>query len=411
MADRTFESQALGAQLTQQAGQEVAAAAGNLGQGVAAGMESLNRRQQVAEERGDRNRQFDQNMTLENRKLAVDERQAGVMEKQGEQRLKQGEQQMSLHAQEIAQNREKFALEKVREERMARLDALRVAQEEIDLKKREREMMALSAISDDQLRQAEIERFKLENETAKLNLETLRRQAAGEPTQRDIMGWLNDPETQIAAGLRPNYATGKIETLSPEQQKQGQEMLSRRTVARTFETLIKSIGEFDPVGARKAAFLSMKVTNGSMTVEEAEKEMDKIQAAQGFQIGEDGSVSKAVDKAVGDTRLASIKEDGPVGPGNGPKVLAYFDQHADDIARWMGSAGDQKRQKKYSRDEAFREFSDAVSNPFNPVHGVVINALRSFDVIPPPQSQGGPMQQAQAQRDAQFVDDKLWGKK
>lgn len=411
MADRTFESQALGAQLTQQAGQEVAAAAGNLGQGVAAGMESLNRRQQVAEERGDRNRQFDQNMTLENRKLAIDERQAGVMEKQGEQRLRQGEQQMSLHAQEIAQNREKFALEKVREERLAKIDALRVAQEEIDLKKREREMMALSAISDDQLRQAEIERFKLENETAKLNLETLRRQAAGEPTQRDIMGWLNDPETQIAAGLRPNYATGKIETLSPEQQKQGQEMLSRRTVARTFETLIKSIGEFDPVGARKAAFLSMKVTNGSMTVEEAEKEMDKIQAEQGFNISENGQVSKAVDKAVGDTRLASIKEDGPVGPGNGPRVLAYFDQHADDIARWMGSAGDQKRQKKYSRDEAFREFSDAVSNPYNPVHGVVINALRSFDVIPPPQSQGGPMQQAQAQRDAQFVDNKLWGKK
>jgi len=379
MADRTFESQALGAQLTQQAGQEVAAAAGNLGQGVAAGMESLNRRQQVAEERGDRNRQFDQNMTLENRKLAIDERQAGVMEKQGEQRLRQGEQQMSLHAQEIAQNREKFALEKVREERLAKIDALRVAQEEIDLKKREREMMALSAISDDQLRQAEIERFKLENETAKLNLETLRRQAAGEPTQRDIMGWLNDPETQIAAGLRPNYATGKIETLSPEQQKQGQEMLSRRTVARTFETLIKSIGEFDPVGARKAAFLSMKVTNGSMTVEEAEKEMDKIQAEQGFNISENGQVSKAV----GDTRLASIKEDGPVGPGNGPKVLAYFDQHAEAIADRLGRGGDQKRQKKYGRDEAFRDFSDAVSNPYHPLHNTFVNLLRAAQVIPP----------------------------
>ncbi len=383
MADRTFESQALGAQLTQQAGQEVAAAAGNLGQGVAAGMESLNRRQQVAEQRSDQNRQFDQNMVLENKKLAVDERQAGVMEKQGEQRLRQGEQQMSLHAQEIAQNREKFALEKVREERMAKIDALRMAQEEIDLKKREREMIALSAISDDQLRQAEIERFKLENETAKLNLETLRRQAAGEPTQRDIMGWLNDPETQIAAGLRPNYATGKIESLSEEQRKQGKEMLSRREVARTFDILVKSTAEFEPAMAGKIAVVSAKLARGAMTIEEAEAAVDRITADHGASIGEDGKVSKAVDKAVGDTRLASIKEDGPVGPGNGPRVLAYFDQHADVIAADLAAEGDQSRQKKYSRDDAFRDFSAAVSNPYHPLHRPFITVMRGAGVIPP----------------------------
>jgi len=396
MADRTFESQALGAQLTQQAGQEVAAAAGNLGQGVAAGMESLNRRQQVAEERDDRNRQFDQQAEMEGRKVSAIEKQSA--------------QQASMFEQELAQNREKFAMERVREERFAKADAVRIAREEIDNKKREREFQALSAISADQLAQAEIDRFKIENETAKLNLDLLKRQASGEPSVSDRAKWLQDPETQVNSGMRYNYQSGKFESLTPEQISSGKDQLSRREVARTFDILVKSTAEFAPEMAGKIAIVSAKLARGAMTIEQAEAEIDRITDDHGASISDDGKVTKAVEKAVGDIRLQSIKEDGPVGQGNAPRVLAYFDQNADEITRWLGSTGDPKRQKKYSRDEAFREFSDAVSNPFNPIHGAVVNALRAFDVIPPAQQQGG-MVGLQKQMDEKFLNDKLSGKK
>jgi hypothetical protein len=384
MADLTFQSQQMGAELTQRAGSEVSAAAGNLGQGIAAGADAAVKRGIYEGERADTKEQNQQQNQLDNKRLGLEARKVGAYEG------------------EIALNQERFSMEKIREQRAAAIDAVRLESEKIELEKRMFEHKAMQAVTDDQRAEAEVAMMQLQVAEQKARTEQALRAAAGKPSPESMIQWLDNPEAQLLAGHRVTV-DGKAVPLSDSDRKQLEGTVGRAGALKTLDTLIKSTAEYNPALAGKLTVVGMGLSTGRMKMEDAEKAIDKALAEFNVQHNEDGTISAKQPAAQAAEPMASLTVAGyktPVryiGEANARKVTGWSMANVDKIRKLM-EEGKEPGRRIRSDDEIIQDWLNVIGNPKDEYHGVAMTILMRNGVIN--QQQAAPNYDRSTQVDA-----------
>lgn len=398
MADLTFQSQQMAAQLGQHAQDQNIASVADMGAKIAQGadqvakglqirgdrqeraIERADRKAQFEEQRTDRNAQFQQEMALNNRKLEIDQTQF--------------DRRQGVFEQEMVLKREQWSQEKIRMQRLQEMAATEVELKKLELADRQKEHAALESIGIDTMREQEIEGRKLDLEMKRIGVEKARQSINPAPTPAKLAElFAENPEFQLQSGITI-LPDGSNRPLTDQERTALSAQASRRGAMLIIDQVVKSVGDFNPQAAAKIGMIGVQLQTGSITMEDAEKKIDAILGQHDVEVGPGGS-AKDLRAAPGTAAAPASEEpkttkvlgfdtskiDPEYGESINYKVVGYIAQHADDFASEIAAAPGREGQKP-SREKVIQDLVNAVGDTNNPLHAPLIGVLVGDGVIP-----------------------------